>query len=442
MHKKPGDYFGTIRHMDQKVFPAKKLLGKITLPPDKSISHRSALFAAISSEISTIQNYSPAADPQSTLKCLAQLGVGVEKEGQTVTVFGVGRDGLKTPSEPLDCGNSGTTMRLLAGILAGAGIECEMVGDESLSSRTMKRIIDPLKKMGCEISARDGEYAPLRIGQHHGITGIRFPLPIASAQLKSAVLLAGLFSDEPVEVVENKQSRDHTERLLQLKSEPYGMGKIIRSSRADRIPAQNYSVPGDFSAASFWLVAGSIHAQSSIQLENVGMNPSRIAALKILEQMGAEIQPINARMEGKEPVADLSVEPAKLSSIELDPAFVPNCIDELPILMVAMCFAEGTSVISGAEELRHKETDRLAAMEEILVLSGAEIESRPDGMIIHGKRNFVPEAAVFPSCHDHRMAMAAAVLATRSNKISEIKDAECTAISYPEFWTHLQELYG
>jgi 3-phosphoshikimate 1-carboxyvinyltransferase len=428
--------------MVQKVFPANKMAGKITLPPDKSISHRSALFAAISSEKSTIHNYSLAADPQSTLKCISQLGVSVEKNGQTVTISGVGRDGLKNPSEPLDCGNSGTTMRLLAGILAGAGVECEMVGDESLSSRTMKRIIDPLKKMGCEISARDREYAPLQIGRHHGITGIRFPLPIASAQLKSAVLLAGLYSDEPVEVVENKQSRDHTERLLELKSEPYGMGKIIRSSRADVIPAQNYYVPGDFSAASFWLVAGTIHNQASIKLENVGMNPSRIAAMKILEQMGAKIKPKNVRMEGKEPVADLSVEPAKFTPIELDPALVPNCIDELPILMVAMCFAEGTSVISGAEELRHKETDRLAAMEEILSLSGAEIESRPDGIIIHGKRNFVPEAALFPSFHDHRMAMAAAVLATRSKETSVIKDAECTAISYPDFWTHLQELYG
>ena len=428
--------------MDQKVFPAKKLTGKITLPPDKSISHRSALFAAISSEKSTIQNYSQAADPQSTLNCLAQLGVNVEKNGHTVTISGVGRIGLKNPSEPLDCGNSGTTMRLLAGILAGAGIECEMVGDESLSSRTMKRIIDPLKKMGCEISAREGEFAPLKIRPHHGISGIRFPLPIASAQLKSAILLAGLFSDDPVEVVENKQSRDHTERLLELESEPYGTGKIIRSSRADRIPPQNYSVPGDFSAASFWLVAGSIHTEATIKLENVGLNPSRIAALKILEQMDANIHQNNIRMEGKEPVADLSVKPAKLKSIALDPALVPNCIDELPILMVAMCFAEGTSVISGAEELRHKETDRLAAMREILLLSGAEIESKPDGMIIHGKRDFIPEAARFPTYHDHRMAMASAVLATRSKETSEINDAECTAISYPEFWTHLQELYG
>jgi 3-phosphoshikimate 1-carboxyvinyltransferase len=426
--------------MTQKVSPVNKLTGNLTPPPDKSISHRSALFAAISEEESLIHNYSDAADPASTLNCLAQLGVQIEKNGSTVRINGAGRNGLQKPDQPLDCGNSGTTMRLLGGILAGAGVDCTMIGDESLSSRTMKRIIDPLNRMGCSITGRDGAYAPLNVRSNNGVQGIRFPLPIASAQLKSAVLLTGLFGEKPTEVIESTLSRDHTERLLELQSEPYGTGKLIRSSLDDTIPAQNYSVPGDFSAAAFWLVAGSIQPEANIHLSQVGINPSRIAAYQILLEMGANIQKENETTAGKEPVADLKIQHSALSPIELDPALVPNCIDELPILMVAMCFAEGTSVISGAEELRHKETDRLSAMAEILALSGASTELKKDGIIIHGHPDFIPRPSTYPSYHDHRMAMAAAVLATRSNGESKIKDADCTAISYPEFWDHLLKL--
>ena len=426
--------------MTESIKPVSSLRGSLQLPPDKSISHRSALFAAISKEKSVIQNYSEAADPQSTLDCLKRLGVKIEKNGNQVTVNGVGRTGFSIPKLPLDCGNSGTTMRLLSGIVAGAGIRCTLIGDESLSARTMKRIIEPLKQMGCNIKGKNGEYAPLEVSPHNGIKGMRYPLPIASAQLKSAVLLAGLFGEEPTEVVENVLSRDHTERLLDLKSEPYGSGKIIRSSLSDVIPSQSYRVPGDFSAASFWLVAGSIQPDSEIKLPGVGLNPSRIAALKVLDQMGANIKRSDNRMEGKEPVSDLIVSSSELQAIELDPALVPNCIDEIPILMIAMCFAGGTSVISGAEELRHKETDRLMAMKEILELSGAEIEEKRDGMIIHGNPAFKPEPASYNPYHDHRMAMAAAVLATKAAGVSQISDSECTAISYPDFWTHLHKL--
>jgi 3-phosphoshikimate 1-carboxyvinyltransferase len=398
------------------------------------------MFAALSSEKSTIRNYSQAADPQSTLSCLIQLGVEVEQDGNVVEISGVGRDGFTKPANALDCGNSGTTMRLLGGIVAGAGIECTLTGDESLSSRTMKRIIDPLTRMGCSVQGRDGEFAPLVIGAHSGVKGLHYPLPIASAQLKSAVLLAGLFGDEPTEVIEAVPSRDHTERLLQLKSEAYGTGKIIHSSRSDVLPAQNYTVPGDFSAAAFWLVAGSINPDSEITLPNTGMNPSRTAAYHILQQMGADFTVENESVQGSEPVADITIRSASLKPLHLDPRLVPNCIDELPVLMVAMCFAGGTSVISGAEELRHKETDRLAAMHEILAASGAEIELKEDGIIIHGQPDFTPRPSRYPSYHDHRMAMAAAVLATRSSGTSDVLDAECTAISYPEFWLHLQKI--
>jgi 3-phosphoshikimate 1-carboxyvinyltransferase len=426
--------------MIQHIKPVSALRGIITPPPDKSISHRSAMFAAISDRMSVIQNYSGAADPQSTLSCLQQLGVSVESDQNSVTIGGVGRDGLKSPVKPLDCGNSGTTMRLLGGIVAGAGITCELVGDESLSSRTMKRIIDPLNALGCNIRGKNGDFAPLMVSGHNGLRSMRFPLPIASAQLKSAVLLAGLFSEEPVEVIEQLPSRDHTERLLGLTSEVYGTGKMIRSSRSDIIPAQNYTVPGDFSAAAFWLVAGTIHANASLLIKHTGMNPSRIAALTILEEMGASIYTENPRIEGKEPVADVRIEPAELKAIDLNPAYIPNCIDELPVLMVAMCFADGISNITGAGELRHKETDRLSAMAEILTLSGASVELKEDGITIRGKKDFIPKSAVFPSYHDHRMAMAAAVLATKSQELSAVKDAGCTAISYPEFWNHLEQI--
>jgi 3-phosphoshikimate 1-carboxyvinyltransferase len=426
--------------MNQSVSPVQRFEGEINLPPDKSISHRAALFAALASGESTIRNYSPAADPASTLSCLRQLGVKIERDGDVVRVDGVGRGGFQVPDEALDCGNSGTTMRLLTGIVAGAGIECTLTGDDSLRSRTMKRIIDPLRSMGCSIQGRDKEYAPLNVGSNDGVQAIRYPLPIASAQLKSCVLLAGLYGEEPTEVIEQLFSRDHTERLLNLETEPYGTGKIIRSDVGHKIPLQNYSVPGDFSAAAFWLVAGSIRSGSEVHLNSVGMNPSRIAMLHILKQMGADIEIIHSKDEGREPVADLIVRHSELKPIKLDPSLIPNCIDELPILMVAMCFSDGESVISEAEELRHKETDRLSAMAEILSQAGADITETEDGVVIRGQNDFEPQAASYPTYHDHRMAMSAAVLASASSGTSEIQHAECTAISYPDFWDHFRHL--
>ena len=427
--------------MIESVQPALSLKGAIKLPADKSISHRSALFAAISKETSTITNYSDAADPQSTLDCLQALSVDIQKEGNEVTIQGVGRDGFKTPEQPLDCGNSGTTMRLLSGIVAGAGTPCTLIGDESLTGRTMKRIINPLRTMGCTVEAREDEYAPLVFNNHQGVKAIRYSLPIASAQLKSAVLLAGLFGEETTEVIETLPSRDHTERLLGLSSEEYENGRIIKSSRSDVLPAQSYSVPGDFSAAAFWLTAGAIQNDAEIVMKGVGINPTRTAAMEILEQMGAQIQKENIKAdEAREPVADIIVRSSDLKGIAVNPAFVPNCIDELPILMVAMCFADGESIISGAEELRYKETDRLEAMGQILSLAGAEFELQEDGIVIQGNPGFIPQAAEFPSYHDHRMAMAAAILATKSNGVSRVRDAECTAISYPAFWKHLNQI--
>lgn len=426
--------------MNKEVQPASKLEGTLSLPPDKSISHRAAMFASLHDGESIIRNYSAAADPQSTLSCMRQLGVEIEQQGSTVLVRGNGREGLKQPASDLDCGNSGTTMRLLSGIVGGAGIHCTLTGDESLSARTMRRIIDPLSHMGITIKARAGDFAPLSISRVEPVRPLQFELPIPSAQLKSCVLLAGLFGSKPTEVTEMLPSRDHTERLLQLPVKENGGSRVISSSADHEIPSQTYTVPNDFSSAAFWLVAGSIHPEASIQLEAVGINPSRTAALDILQQMGAKVTIENEHAEGTEPVADLAVESSTLQPVEITGEVVPNCIDELPILAVAMLFADGVSAISGAEELRHKETDRLKAMSEILELSGAEFSEFDDGLEIHGDPSFRPKPAQYSSYHDHRIAMAAAVLSLMSNKPSKISGAECAAISYPSFWNDLNIL--
>jgi 3-phosphoshikimate 1-carboxyvinyltransferase len=428
--------------MNEIVYGTKKLKGSLTLPPDKSISHRAAMFAAIAEGESVIHNYSEAADPQSTLSCLKQLGVPITLHNTTVRITGVGREGLQNPEKDLDCGNSGTTMRLLSGILAGAGVKSRLVGDESLSSRTMKRIITPLNQMGASIRGRDDNYAPLEIDHSNKLRGMRYPLPIASAQLKSAVLLAGLFAENDTEVIESVPSRDHTERLLKLPVESYGSSATIRSNRSHQIPTQNYKVPGDFSAAAFWIVAGSIHPDAEIVLKDVGLNPSRTAALKILQEMGADIEIEPGSSQAMEPMGDVKVRSSQLRAVKLDPALVPNCIDELPILMIAMCFAEGRSEISGAEELRHKETDRLTAMANVLKEAGERFEEKKDGIIIQGVGNHYPDTGQFKSEHDHRIAMSAGVLAMMGSGKSEIIDAEATAISYPGFWKDLRLLDG
>ncbi|MFH5883117.1 3-phosphoshikimate 1-carboxyvinyltransferase [Halalkalibaculum sp. DA3122] len=426
--------------MDQKVLPAAQLKGTIAPPPDKSISHRSVMFAALHQGVSTIENFSEAADPHSTVSCFRSLGVEIEQHRSTLTVHGVGRDGFRDPQQDLDCGNSGTTMRLLSGILAGAGLSCTLVGDESLSARTMRRIIDPLEKMGARIKARQDDYAPLSISRPGSLIPLRFELPIPSAQLKSCVLLAGLFGKEPTQVIERIPSRDHTERLLELGIEQAGNTRIISSSRQDVIPEQSYTIPGDFSAAAFWLAAGAIHPRAEIELPGTGLNPTRTAFLDILREMGANIRIEQERRAGQEPVGDITVAGSELKPITISSERVPNCIDELPILAVAMLFADGVSRISGAEELRHKETDRLNAVAEILENAGADFTEYEDGLEINGSPDFTPRPARYNSYHDHRIAMAAGVLSLLADSPSTVLGAECTAISYPSFWDDLQFL--
>jgi 3-phosphoshikimate 1-carboxyvinyltransferase len=426
--------------MRQQVDPATKLKGSADLPPDKSISHRAAMFASIHDGISRISNYSDAADPQSTLHCLRELGVNISQEGSEVIVEGVGRNGYRIPKVDLDCGNSGTTMRLLSGILAGAGIPARMVGDASLSARPMKRITEPLSQMGAKIQTSEKGTAPLNFFQTK-LKAFRYELPVPSAQVKSAVLLAGLFADDETEVIESTPSRDHTERMLDLKVEIFDSRTIIRSSRETEIPNMSGRIPGDFSAATFWMVGAAILPGSEISIQNVGVNPTRTGALEILSDMGLSIERTQRDGLFKEPVSDIKVYPKDhLLPVNISGSLIANCIDELPILSVAMAFADGTSRVSGAGELRVKETDRIHAVVQMLKKANVVVREYPDGFEVKGNPDHSFQSAEFESFHDHRIAMSSAILALRSRKGSTILGAESASISYPNFWENLQSL--
>lgn len=426
--------------MIKTVKPSGKLKGTITPPPDKSIAQRAAIFGLLHKGTSLIKNYSTAEDPLSTLKCVEQLGAKVKKNGNVVEIIGTGREGVTAPKNDVYCGNSGTAMRLLAGVLAGAGIQATLTGDESLSARTMSRIIKPMQKMGADIEARNKDFAPIKFKGNTKLKPMDYELPIASAQLKSCVLLAGLFGDADTTVIEKAASRDHTERLLGLPIKEEKGVKIISASLKNPIPSQNYTIPGDFSSVAFWLAAGAIHQNAEIEFLNVGLNPSRIGFLNILKEMGADISISNQKHEGAEPTGDVVIKSSPLKAVEIQKSIIPNCIDELPVLAVCMVFAEGKSVIAGAEELRHKETDRIMAIAKMLTAIGADFEEKPDGLVIHGNPEFEFESAEFESFHDHRIAMAAAVLSLKGNKPSKVIDAECANISYAGFWKDLEAI--
>lgn len=430
--------------MEYTVKPVDAFRGEIkNVPPDKSIAHRAAMFAALASGVSKIKNYPAAADPESTLECLQNLGVKINKSGNQLTVQGVGRTGWKILKNELDCGNSGTTMRLLSGILAGAGLNVKLTGDESLKSRPMKRIMEPLLEMGAEIHASSGRYAPLEFIGTKKLRGITYRLPVASAQVKSCVLLAGLFAEGETRVIESLPSRDHTERMLGLETihQPDGT-TIIKSSKDVNIAPLDFAIPGDISGSAFWLVAGTITPESRITLKNVGINPTRSAIISILKRMGAQIHVEDVTSENGEPVADITVHSSALRAINPGKHEIPNCIDEIPVLAVAMAFAKGTSTIKNAEELRTKETDRINAVVTMLKKSGVHIEEFEDGFSIKGNHDFIPEPAEYDSFHDHRIAMASAILASRSKKPSLITRSEAASISYPDFWSHFETLAG
>jgi 3-phosphoshikimate 1-carboxyvinyltransferase len=437
--------------MKKTVSKATHLSGTVALPADKSISHRAALLSALAEGPSQIAGFPEAVDPQSTLACLRQLGVPMEREdGGPLRIEGRGLGGLQAPSEPLDCGNSGTTMRLLAGILAGQPFESTLTGDASLRARPMERIAAPLRRMGAEVTLTDGG-APLRISGtdavEHRLRGMEYELPVASAQVKSCVLLAGLFAEGETTVVEPVPARDHTERMLDLPiAEQDGTRRI--TARGGHAPApRRWSVPGDFSAAAFFLAAASVApggtlrpAGQGLRLPGAGMNPSRNAFLDVLRAMGADISVENERTEGSEPRADLTARPAPLRATRVAGRQIPNLIDEIPILAVAGACAEGRTVVRDAAELRVKETDRIAAMAEGLRALGAEVETFDDGMAVEGPAPLA--GAAVDSRDDHRVAMALAVAGLAAAGETRVASAEAAQVSFPGFWDELERVAG
>jgi len=400
------------------------------VPGDKSISHRALIFGSIASGESRVRGLSAGGDVQSTASCLRALGVDIEGS----RIAGRGMRGLRRAEEVLDCGNSGTTMRLLAGLLAAQDFESELAGDESLSRRPMDRVVQPLRQMGANAS-----WPPLRVGGKTPLHGIDYTSPVPSAQVKSAILLAGLYADGKTEVVEAVKTRDHTEVMLGAMGAAVSVdGLRIAVENTEMLQPIDISVPGDFSAAAFWLAAAGLCA-SHVRLPGVGVNPTRTAFADALTAVGFHIKRANPQLEAGEPVADLEVGFVDLHRpIRLVGAAAAEMIDELPVLAVVATQLPGTSVISGAAELRVKEADRLAAMEAGLNAMGADVVATEDGWIINGPRDL--EGARVDSYGDHRIAMALAIAGLIARGKTEIDGAECVAISYPSFFDDLEYL--
>ena len=424
--------------MTVTIHPAPGLAGRPALPADKSIAHRAALFAGLADGESEIVGFSDAADPQSTLACLQQLGVQMETREDSLFITGRGLDGLRQPERPLHCGNSGTTMRLLAGILATRPWESVLVGDASLSSRPMARIADPLREMGARVDMTDG-HAPVTI-QGGRLRTITYRLPVASAQVKSCVLLAGLGATGETTVIETAPSRDHTERMLGLDVLDIGGERHISVEGGRAVRARLRVVPRDISAAAFFLVAGALAEESRIEMRSVGLNPSRTALIDVLRAMGAPITVTGERMRAGEALGDLRVEAASLTSVTVAGEIIPNLIDEIPVLAVAATQAAGTTTIRDAAELRVKETDRIAETARFLRAMGADIEERPDGLAVRGPTPL--HGAEVDAKHDHRIAMAAAVAALSASTPTTIHGAEAASVSFPGFWDALEAVGG
>jgi 3-phosphoshikimate 1-carboxyvinyltransferase len=421
------------------VRPAKRLRGTIAVPGDKSISHRAAIFNALADGDAVVENLLTGEDCMSTLGVLRALGVEWSLDGTTLRIRGVGLDALREPDDVLDCGNSGTTIRLMSGALAGQPFLSVLSGDASLRSRPMARIVEPLREMGARISARDnGRLAPIAIegGRLHGI---RYRLPVASAQVKSAILLAGHFAEGETTVEEPAGSRDHTERMLAaMGARIAGEGAAVRITPGARLTSTSMRIPNDLSAAAFWIVAAVIHPDAEIRLPGVGVNPTRTGILDALHLMGADISIEEERTVGGEPVADIVARSSRLEGIEAGGDLVLRAVDEIPALAVAAAFAQGKTVIRDAEELRVKESDRIATVASQLAALGARVEERDDGMIIEGGAGL--RGGDVRSFGDHRLPMALAAGALASTSDVRIDEAEAVSVSYPSFWDDLDRI--
>lgn len=414
------------------------LKGTVRVPGDKSISHRSIMFGALAEGTTQVTNFLKGADCLSTIACFQKMGIEIVHDGEEIQIHGRGLHGLYEPVETLDVGNSGTTMRLLSGILAGQHFASRLDGDASIQSRPMKRIIKPLRQMEAKIkSIRENGCAPLQI-EPSMLHGIRYDSPVASAQVKSCILLAGLYADSPTSVKEPYLSRNHTEVMLQ-KFGAYvtSEGTTITVMPEPKLYAQKIEVPGDISSAAYFIAAALIVPGSEVLIEHVGMNPTRDGFLRVCKAMGADITILN-KNHGGEPTADLLVRHSGLKGTTVGGALIPTLIDELPVVAALACFAEGTMVIKDAQELKVKESNRIDAMVKSLSLMGAKVTETEDGMIIEGGHSL--HGAVIDSRLDHRIAMIFAVTALAADGETEIRDADCVKISYPDFYRDLYSL--
>jgi 3-phosphoshikimate 1-carboxyvinyltransferase len=424
----------------QIIRPARTISGSLEVPGDKSISHRYAILAALTEGTSDITHFSAAADCRSTLDCLSRLGARVEAKGDRVRVTGAGLGGLRPSRRALDAGNSGTTMRLLAGILSGQEFHSTIDGDRSLRRRPMRRVIDPLTMMGARIQSRDGGYAPLEIDGAR-LSPIEYTLPVPSAQVKSAVLLAGLFADGVTSVIEPIRTRDHTElALAEFGARLDHDGRAIRVHGRPRLEARSLAVPGDLSSAVFFLIAAMALPDSSLVIHNVGLNPTRSAVLDVLASMGAPVSLISVRSSNGELVGDVAVHHETLQGGIIEGDAIAQLIDELPAIAVLGPYTEQGIEIRNAGELRVKESDRIAALAENLRRMGAEVEERPDGLRVAGRSAGRLRGAEIEPHGDHRMAMAFAIAALGAEGQTVIRDAECAGVSFPEFFSTLDRL--
>lgn len=416
----------------------KQLNGTIEVPGDKSISHRAIMFGALANGQTTIEHFLHGEDCLSTIAVFRQLGVAIDVSSDKITVHGTGIESLKQPSTILDVGNSGTTIRLMMGILAGRPFESQLTGDASIQKRPMNRVITPLKTMSAAISAQEGGLAPVTVSAVEAITGINYDMPVASAQVKSALLFAGMQSDDVTIINEKEKSRDHTERMLQqFGGEITINGLSISITKQPPLQGQNIYVPGDISSAAFFLVAASLLAGSKVTLKNVGMNPTRTGIIDVLRDMGAAIAETSQPTTG-EPLSDLTVSAAPLKATEIGGSLIPRLIDELPIIALLATQAQGTTVIKDAEELKVKETNRIDTVAEELTKMGADITATPDGLIIKGPTAL--HGATVSSHGDHRIGMMLAVAGFIASSPVELEDAEAIAVSYPNFFEHVEQL--
>lgn len=412
--------------------PGAPLRGRLRVPGDKSVSHRAIMLGALAEGVTRVRGFLEGEDTRATARVFERLGVRIETpDASERIVRGVGLRGLRPPAAPLDCGNAGTGMRLLAGVLAAQPFDSVLIGDASLSRRPMGRVIDPLSRMGALIEAEPGGLPPLRIRGGRALRGIDYATPVASAQVKSALLLAGLYAQGETVVREPHPTRDYTERMLAAFGWPIEFAPgFARIAGGHRLRATEVDVPADFSSAAFFLVAGSVIPGSDLTLEAVGMNPRRTGLLDVLRAMGADIEDTNRREQGGEPVADLVVRHAPLHGIEVPVDRVPDMIDEFPALFVAAACAEGVTVVRGAAELRVKESDRIAVMAEGLRALGCEVEEAPDGARIVGTPL---RGGAVHSRGDHRIAMSFAIAAQRAAAPVRIDDVDNVATSFPGF---------